>query len=604
MQIFRDKVFIALAGLFLVLISVYLWYIQQQKELLQTSVYTKESRYMREKVQDLINAKQKGMMAVAIAISHDNKIKEILKTKSIDVKHFQAISEDIKEHTVFKNVWLQLIDVNGISLFRSWSSLYGDNLKLKRKDISFVSKKRTPIMSISSDKYDLSIKALVPIIEKNKILGELEVITHFNSISRALKKSGIESIVLLNKYYTKQLEYPFSKNFLGEFYIANLDVSKKLLNNFKNIYIDHFLKQNNNYYIKKGYLLVKYPLQNYKNETIGSFLMLKPLTEISDKEIKTFTWQSIGIGIIVLLLLFGLIHIFFFFKVQREKRYYKKILDASNNMFVITNGEEIIDVNQSFYYYFKQYSSLEEFTRKHSCVCDFFVKENGYLQTNTDGINWIEFVIKQKDKSYIVKMNIEGKIYYFKITGKLVSVKPREYVTVFADITTEEEYRLELEYQSIIDPLTGIYNRRYFERKISEEITRCERYEMVFSLIMLDIDFFKRINDTYGHDVGDKVLQSHSALILENLRESDILCRVGGEEFMIILPQTTQEQAYYKAEDLRKKVQNEQDMHLQITMSFGVAQFHKADTYETLYKRVDTALYKAKESGRNKVAVL
>jgi diguanylate cyclase (GGDEF)-like protein len=155
------------------------------------------------------------------------------------------------------------------------------------------------------------------------------------------------------------------------------------------------------------------------------------------------------------------------------------------------------------------------------------------------------------------------------------------------------------------DSLTGIYNRRFFTEFLRNEIIRSERYKKVFSLIMLDIDFFKKINDTYGHDVGDIVLKELSGLVTKCIRKSDMFARVGGEEFAIIATETDLENAVQLAEKIRRKVEESVlAKDLKVTISLGVSQYTNKDDNNTIYKRADNALYKAKGEGRNRVASL
>ncbi|MFP3159419.1 MAG: diguanylate cyclase [Hydrogenobaculum sp.] len=178
-------------------------------------------------------------------------------------------------------------------------------------------------------------------------------------------------------------------------------------------------------------------------------------------------------------------------------------------------------------------------------------------------------------------------------------------VFTFVDITKEKELSELLLKQSIEDPLTGIYNRRYLEEKLEEYMNLAQRHNRPLSLIMFDIDFFKHINDSFGHDLGDKVLKAISKLVSENIRNTDIFARYGGEEFVIIAPETTKEDAKTLAEKLRVSIENlhfEEEIH--ITCSFGVVSLEKHDTKETLLKRADDALYEAKRTGRNRVVVL
>lgn len=164
--------------------------------------------------------------------------------------------------------------------------------------------------------------------------------------------------------------------------------------------------------------------------------------------------------------------------------------------------------------------------------------------------------------------------------------------------------RNELEHRAYSDYLTDLANRRYFIEQAELELLRCERYEGELSLIMLDIDFFKKINDTYGHNIGDLVLQKIADLSRTILRDIDIIGRIGGEEFAILLPETNIEDAIIVAERLRVEISNasviSENAEVTFTSSFGVVSANKSNIDELLIK-ADKALYKAKESGRNKV---
>ncbi|MGD8765900.1 MAG: diguanylate cyclase [Desulfobacteraceae bacterium] len=156
---------------------------------------------------------------------------------------------------------------------------------------------------------------------------------------------------------------------------------------------------------------------------------------------------------------------------------------------------------------------------------------------------------------------------------------------------------------AVTDSLTGLYVRRYFLAKLQEEIRRAERYNKVISIVMADLDRFKNINDTYGHDAGDKVLQTIGKFLQNNIREVDILARYGGEEFVMMIPEADQEAAYALSERLRAKFsQIKFDNLPQITISLGIATYPFDGTeLGDLIKKADAAMYAAKQAGRNKV---
>ncbi len=166
-----------------------------------------------------------------------------------------------------------------------------------------------------------------------------------------------------------------------------------------------------------------------------------------------------------------------------------------------------------------------------------------------------------------------------------------------------------LEQESTTDALTGVYNRRYFDRRLAEEFRRSKRYAEPFSMIMIDVDHFKRINDHWGHPIGDMVLRRFAERIKVSLRETDVLCRYGGEELGLLLPHTALEEALHLAEKLRHKVAASELLTedaaegkgaIRVTVSLGVSSLvAEISSPDQLLSMADKALYFAKQSGRN-----
>jgi diguanylate cyclase (GGDEF)-like protein len=155
------------------------------------------------------------------------------------------------------------------------------------------------------------------------------------------------------------------------------------------------------------------------------------------------------------------------------------------------------------------------------------------------------------------------------------------------------------------DNLTQIYNRHKLNEIIAEKLEKAELLENKFSFIILDIDHFKIVNDTYGHLVGDDVLIHLSKIIKEQIRDTDVFARWGGEEFVLLLSDVDIDTASEIADKLRVKIELEYFPEVNnITCSFGVSSYEKNDTIDTIINRADKALYEAKESGRNKVCKL
>lgn len=173
-------------------------------------------------------------------------------------------------------------------------------------------------------------------------------------------------------------------------------------------------------------------------------------------------------------------------------------------------------------------------------------------------------------------------------------------------INRANTYSKVLQYATL-DALTNLNNRRQFEVRLKQEIATTKRQKNPLCAMMVDIDFFKKVNDTYGHASGDAVLRTVASIIKEHLRESDIPSRYGGEEFAVLLPYTHIEEAKIVGERLRKAVETTpipiDKKNINVTISMGLAEFSPQETGEDLFKRADSALYEAKESGRNRVCV-
>lgn len=196
-----------------------------------------------------------------------------------------------------------------------------------------------------------------------------------------------------------------------------------------------------------------------------------------------------------------------------------------------------------------------------------------------------------------------------------------EIICISRDVTAQQLKLIELQAEKKVlqqkiytDELTGVYNRRLFNKLLHEQFKEHQKLNYSFSLLMIDIDYFKQYNDTYGHLQGDNCLMLVASTLKENVRESDFVCRVGGEEFCIILPKTNKNKAITLANRLRKQIELQKILHASspaspmITISIGVSTIGKSQyslvDEQTLLNQADQALYKAKESGRNNVMAL
>ena len=201
------------------------------------------------------------------------------------------------------------------------------------------------------------------------------------------------------------------------------------------------------------------------------------------------------------------------------------------------------------------------------------------------------------------------------VSAKLIELDKPYLLSIVRDITERklaeaEVHKLQEQLRDLAvrDPLTGLYNRRYLDETIKRELARAARYNQPVGIVMCDLDHFKRVNDTHGHLAGDEVLRVFAELLKKHARSSDIVCRFGGEEFVIFLPDMPPAVAYQRAEQLRtelaaKWIRLGADV-MQVTASFGVAAFpENGKTMDSLISAVDAAMYQAKETGRDRVVI-
>lgn len=234
--------------------------------------------------------------------------------------------------------------------------------------------------------------------------------------------------------------------------------------------------------------------------------------------------------------------------------------------------------------------------------------------------NKSEYILTPDKKIGLFPLISENKLLgciVTKSTDNVLSEKEIEYLEQLskqaATTINRANVYAEILKHATLDALTGFYNRRQLEERVKQEVSSAKRQNRNLCAIMLDVDFFKQVNDTYGHATGDLVLKTISRVIKEQLRDYDVAGRYGGEEFVILLPYTKLEEAKMVAERLRKSVENTtidiskvntDAKNISVTISLGVYQYRTNDYEKTLIRNADKALYIAKETGRNKVAAI
>lgn len=266
-------------------------------------------------------------------------------------------------------------------------------------------------------------------------------------------------------------------------------------------------------------------------------------------------------------------------------------INNPNGMIITDNDNVIIDFNMAASKFFSlydvklSYKSMNEALINDKALLSLFVSDDTKQYMHEGQYYELKF-IRMKDKGN-------------KDIGKLFTI---------VDITEKKEAEEELNRLATIDSLSELYNRRKFMELGVKEFERAKRYGESFCLVMMDLDFFKNINDQYGHAVGDKVIQNLGTLIKDTFRKTDISGRLGGEEFSIILLNTDLKDGYEIAEKFRKLVENNiietENGKIQITISIGITQYHKSfNKFNEVLGLADKAMYESKAKGRNIVSI-
>lgn len=285
-------------------------------------------------------------------------------------------------------------------------------------------------------------------------------------------------------------------------------------------------------------------------------------------------------------------------QVTIQQELLQMVFDFQNDLLFIVEDDEIVDCNTNFLSFFG-YENLLSYHENHMIFAEHFVEEHGYYTTNYD-ITWLDDSLEQSRK---IKMyNYEGEEFVFLLRAVSVPEDLSRFIVKCTDITELDGLYQEQEQLAAIDSLTEIYNRLKFQQLLEEKWKNEERINQTMALILFDIDDFKKVNDTYGHDFGDLALIQLAELMKSKLASQHIFARWGGEKFIILVVNTTEKEAFQVAESLRFFVETKQFSSIsKLTASFGVALYEQGITKEELMQRADIALYEAKKNGKNQV---
>lgn len=433
---------------------------------------------------------------------------------------------------------------------------------------------------------------------RNSIKNDSLFINKIGKVRGGVQRDA--KIYIFNKMINEDIEHDIKmSNLLNETLALSYESFPSVSNIIKEVEkewyeLEELMHKNDNIdFVEKNYQVFQKSEKIWKLADSAA-LKVQKISEAKQKNIKYIYYILILELIFLVYVIFMIYH-----KVNRVLESKSSELDLIFNttpdITFITSGEELIKANKEFFE-FTEYENLKKFKEDYHCICEKFEKRKGYLSTITEGRRWSQYVLDNPGlihKAIIIKDEIEH-IFTVSVTAFKID-ESLKYVVVLRDIT-------ELKKVASTDMLTQLDNRKKTDEFIRFCIEKYKRSKEPFSLILLDIDFFKDINDTYGHDVGDAVLKEFANILKSNVRSIDKVGRWGGEEFMVVCTDTDSSKAHVIAEKLRTKIEeNEFEYVGNMTASFGVAEYNGDINFQELYIRVDKALYSAKDEGRNKV---
>lgn len=287
----------------------------------------------------------------------------------------------------------------------------------------------------------------------------------------------------------------------------------------------------------------------------------------------------------------------------KKRKTLENIFHSQSGIAILTDFENISFASKSFLDFFHLNVPNEIFNRYEN-ILDIFIPHEEYIHGRTKEEFLKRFESAKAIDKIVLILGQDFNPKAFHIHLDKVSESEDLYIISLSNISFMQEKTIEISHKAYVDGLTNVYNRNKFEERFAYEFTKYQRYKDTFCIAVLDIDHFKKFNDTYGHLIGDEVLILLAEKINNNIRNTDTFARWGGEEFVVLMPNTNIDEAKIFCEKLRVLV--EDICHItagKITCSFGITQIKGNDSLKSIFKRCDEALYNAKANGRNRVEI-
>lgn len=621
----------------LALYTIFAYFIYSRTPILIQEKYTSTAIEIQRQIHTLIAEKKEALLLVALATGIDANIKQALVDNRADDIELDSLAILLRDHSPLDNVWFQIIKPDGESFYRSWTDKRGDSLLKARLDVVQMISDPKVITSISTGKYNLTFKVMVPIYEQGKFIAIFEVISDFDSITEKLRKQGIESVILVDRSYRQQLSKAHAERFIDGYYVANQNVKSKYSSFISNNNIQQFIQAaSGNLIFKQQNLFVSfYKLPDIYAQPMGHFILFKPLESIDLSEFHAVKQRLLAyLAILIAGIIFSLrylankrltqhisdINSQLEAKVadktkelQQQSQFLQSIVNGvSDSVMVIDGDYNVLMMNEQAKSFYPDYVQKDPSPGK--CYQLFHALDSPCIDSVVDCPHAKVFVSGEVNRVTHSHIDKEGYSRFIELTATPLKDAEGHLTAIIEsghDITPHVmiqdkllQQKNDLDYQAHHDVLTQLPNRILFHDRLRHAIKLAYRSRKKIGILFIDIDHFKAINDNYGHHAGDEILKKVAKRLRKNVREGDTVARIGGDEFVIILESI--EQVNDIAELTRKLLLilkqpvkytgNERA----ISASIGISIYpDNGLSPDILIRNADLAMYLAKEKAGN-----
>ncbi len=516
-------------------------------------------------------------------------------------KSYQDFTPDLTDFNIYTK--------QGYYLFNSSQKISSKKIKAPQNEVlqEALRTKEITIGYVARGTSSYYYSIIKPIYRYKKIIAYVEFGLKAENLFKIISKAGQYRYALYLNTSNKNSE----KRVAGKIIASNSKIFTDL--NIDQEFIYH--NANNNKIISyngKSYLFHQYDVESPFQRNFAQVLMAKDVTKYIRKN-QEVSIQTALISFGILLFVYIGIYLLFtkliniLLKEEEEIRIKQDqmqvIMDNSNDLITLFHNGKLVLVNNTMLS-FTGMKDLESLIEENKNISHIFEESDDTFSATSSrtNIEWIHKLSSMKEEKRVV--SIKSKRFgqnYFNVKTKVVPKQPNSIIVIFSNISSIFKKSKKDEYMAYHDQLTNVYNRQYFHQAVEKGIYEASKNHKVSSMIMFDLDFFKKVNDTYGHQVGDEVLIKFAQIISKNVRAKDTFARWGGEEFVLLLCDTDKKGALRVANNLVTIVAStEFDTVGQVTCSIGLSEFKKDDNIESWMTRADEALYRAKENGRNR----